>query len=130
MTIKELEEFCHQQDFNGRIGEVVIDGLYIDLDRKLYSGPTVIYCPPKSKYVYITPKLTIEVDTSVYSNKYYRYETFLRSESGYVPDMTVIYKKYSMSDDNAVKNAILKLKEKWKNELNKLKIADIEKDFK
>lgn len=45
-------------------------------------------------------------------------------------DMTVIYKKYSMSDDNAVKNAILKLKEKWKNELNKLKIADIEKDFK
>jgi hypothetical protein len=35
-----------------------------------------------------------------------------------------------MSDDNAVKNAILKLKEKWKIELNKLKIADIEKDFK
>jgi len=130
MTIKELEEFCHQQDFNGRIGEVVIDGLYMDLDRKLYLGPTVIYCPPKSKYVYITPKLTIEVDTSVYSNKYYRYETFHRSESGYVSDMTVIYKKYSLSDDNAVKNAILKLKEKWKNELNKLKIADIEKDFK
>ena len=130
MTIKELEEFCHQQDFNGRIGEIVINALYIDLDRKLYSGPTVIYCPPKCKYVYITPKLTIEVDTSVYSNKYYRYETVPRYERGYVSDMTVIYKKYSMSDDNAVKNAILKLKEKWKNELNKLKIADIEKDFK
>lgn len=130
MTIKELEEFCHQQNFNGRTGEIVIGALYMDLDRILYSGPTVIYCPPKYKYVYITPKLTIEVNTYVYSNKYYRYETVLRSESGYVPDMTVIYKKYSMSDDNAVKNAILKLKEKWKNELNKLKIADIEKDFK
>lgn len=130
MTIKELEEFCHQQNFNGRTDEIVIGALYMDLDRKLYSGPTVIYCPPKDKYVYITPKLTIEVDTSVYSNKYYRYETVFRFERGYVSDMTVIYKKYSMSDDNAVKNAILKLKEKWKNELNKLKIADIEKDFK
>lgn len=128
MTIKELEEFCHQQDFAGRIGEVVIGALYMDLDRKLYSGPTVIYCPPKCKYVYITPKLTIEVDTNVYSNKYYRYETVPRSESE-ISDMTFIYKKYSLSDDNAVKNAILKLKEKWKNELNKLKIAYIEKDF-
>ena len=129
MTIKELEEFCHQQNFAGRISEIVIDALYMDLDRKLYSCPTVIYCPPKSKYVYITPKLTIEIDTSFYSNKYYRYETVPR-ERGTVSDMTVIYKKYSLSDDNAVKNAILKLKEKWKNELNKLKIANIEKDFK
>lgn len=128
MTIKELEEFCHQQDFDGRISEVVTGALYMDLDRKLYSGPTVIYCPPKSKYVYITPKLTIEVDTYVYSNKYYRYETVPRYESK-ISDMTVIYKKYSLSDDNAVKNAILKLKEKWKKELNKLKIAYIEKDF-
>lgn len=130
MTIKELEEFCHQQDFDGRIGELIIDGLYMDLDRKFYSGPTVIYCPPECKYVYITPKLTIKIDTSLYSNRYYRYETVPRSERGFASDMTVIYKKYRLSDDNAVKNAILKLKEKWKNELNKLKIADIEKDFK
>lgn len=129
MTIKELEEFCHQQDFDGRTGEIVNGALYMDLERKLYSGPTVIYCPPKSKYVYITPKLTIEIDTYVYSNKYYRYTTVPIDESG-ISDMTIIYKKYSMFDDNAVKNAILKLKEKWKNELNKLKIANIEKDFK
>jgi hypothetical protein len=56
MTIKELENLCHQLEFTGDIGDCVRNALYCELDQNIYSGPTLIYCPPEHKYVYVSPK--------------------------------------------------------------------------
>lgn len=135
MTIYELEQFCHELGFFGEVGDCVTDALYADLGKEKFGGPTLIYCPPEQKYVYISPKLKIGktsdrgyIPNPYIGRKIYYYEG-VHVERGESSDMTTIYPRYKLSDTDAVKNALVELKRKWKEEMNKLKVKEIDKDF-
>ena len=135
MTIKELEQFCHELGFCGVVGDCVKDALYADLGKEKFGGPTLIYCPPEHRYVYISPRLKIgkTSDKGYIPNPWVRKKIYYyegvhleRDESG---DMTKHYTRYKLSDTDAVKNALMELKRKWKKEMNRLKVKEISKDF-
>ena len=121
MTIKELENLCHQLEFTGDVGDCVKNALYCELDQNIYSGPTLIYCPPEHKYVYVSPQLTIKKDkTGLY------YQSVPREFGTTMPD---IYTKYELKDDEAIIKAVTNLKKLWKEQLNNLRLKDITHDF-
>ena len=123
MTIKELEELCHQLEFTGNIGDCVKNALYCELDQQKYSGPTLIYCPPEHKYVYVSPELTIEKNSK---NGSFYYQSVPREYGTTMPN---IYTKCDLNDDEAIIKAITNLKKLWKEQLNSLRIEDIKHDF-
>lgn len=121
MTIKELETLCHQLEFTGDIGDCVRNALYCELDQNKCSGPTLIYCPPEHKYVYVSPQLTIMKD----KNGLY-YQSVPRE---FGTTMTEIYTKFELKDDESIIKAITNLKKLWKEQLNNLRLKDIKHDF-
>ena len=123
MTIKELEKLCHQFEFTGVVGDCVKKALYCELDDRIYSGPTLIYCPPEHKYVYVSPQLTITKNSE---DNEFHYKSVPR-EFGTM--MTVIYTKYDLNDDEAVIKALANLKKLWKEQLNNLQLDNIKHDF-
>ena len=135
MTIKELEHLCHELGFHGNISDCVTDALYADLDKKIYGGPTLIYCPPEHNYVYISPRLKIgkTSDKEYIPNPYVRKKIYyyegVHLKPGETGDMTKNYTRYNLSDTDKVKNALIELKRKWKEEMNRLRVKEISKDF-
>ena len=121
MNIKELEQLCHRLGFTGDIGDCVRNALYSELDHNKYSGPTLIYCPPEHKYVYVSPQLTITKN-----KKGFYYQSVPREFGTTMPD---IYTKCELKDDESVIKAITNLKKLWKEQLINLRLNDIKNDF-
>lgn len=121
MTIKELETLCHQLEFTGNIGDCVINALYCELDQNIYSGPTLIYCPPEHKYVYISPEIEITK-----CKKGFYYKSVPRELGTTMPE---IYTKCELKDDETIIKALTNLKKLWKEQLNNLRLKDIKHDF-
>lgn len=128
MTQAELVTLCKSLGFCGEPGECVIGSYYANLNNEVYTGPTLIYQPVEDSNVYICPEIHIAKRPHFFGGIYKMYSYEGVNDTLYA-SMKEKYPKYSLNDDEQIKEALVNLQKQWKSELNKIREDEIKGDF-
>ena len=129
MNPTELENLTKSIGLNGEVGECVLGALYATLRNSPYHWVTLVYMPGGcDKYVYIADKLEWylykgNMEEPVYLIRYKDLEKFN------ITNMTAIYPKYKMTDDEQIKQAIGNLAKELKSIQCEIKKHQMGVDF-
>lgn len=128
MTQAELVTLCKSLGFCGEPSECVIGSYYANLNNEVYTGPTLIYQPVEDSNVYICPEIHIAKRPHFFGGIYKMYSYEGVNDTLYA-SMKEKYPKYSLNDDEQIKEALVNLQKQWKSELNKIREDEIKGDF-
>lgn len=129
MNPKELENLTKSIGLNGEVGECILGALYATFRNSPYHCVTLVYMPGGTdKYVYIADKLEWymyqgNMEEPVYLIRCKDLEKFN------ITNMTAIYPKYKMTDDEQIKQAIGNLAKELKSIQCEIKKHQMGVDF-
>ena len=129
MKPKELENLTKSIGLNGEVDECVLGSLYATFRNSPYHCVTLVYMPGgKDKNVYIADKLEWylyqgNLKEPLYLIRYKDLEKFS------ITNMTTIYPKYKMTDDEQIKLAIGNLAKELKSIQCEIKKHQMGVDF-
>lgn len=129
MTQAELVTLCKSLGFYGELDKGVSDSYYAILNPEVYTGPTLIYQPVEDPNVYICPEIHIEKKPLLFAGIHRMYTYDGVKDSLFSPMKKKIYPRYSLNDDEQIKNALVDLQKQWKYELNRIKEEELKGDF-
>jgi len=129
MNPKELENLTKSIGLNGEVGECILGALYATFRNSPNHCVTLVYMPGgNDKYVYIADKL-----------EWYKYQGNMEEpvylirckdlEKFNITNMTAIYPKYKMTDDEQIKLAIGNLAKELKSIQCEIKKHQMGVDF-
>lgn len=130
MKPKELEKLTKSIGLNGEVDECVLGSLYASFKNSPHHCTTLVYMPGGyDKYVYIADKLEWylyqgNMNEPLYLIRYKDLEKFNMT------NMTKLYPKYKMTDDEQIKQAIGNLARELKRIQCDIKKHQMGMDFK